>query len=309
MSYLESLTLRLAAGAVQLPDDCRQRHTAFFAAAQNDDGGFSGREGPSDLYYSGFALRGLALVGGLSGDVAARAGRYLQERLADEMPSIDFLSLVSSAVLLEATSAIDVFAAAGRDRMAIVTETLEPFHRSDGGYAKTARNPHSSTYHTFLAASTKQLVGLPVEDAARMIELIRSRQREDGGFVELPQIRQSGTNPTAAAIGVLQLLEAMDGSTGEGAAAFLAGMQNAEGGLRANARIPMADLLSTFTGLVALADLDALSALDLAGAGLYVKSLELAEGGFRAGVWDATADVEYTFYGLGMLALLATLSF
>ena len=91
------------------------------------------------------------------------------------------------------------------------------------------------------------------------------------------------------------------------AAAFLAAMQNVEGGLRANARIPAADLLSTFTGLVALADLDALSAVDPARAQRYVESLDQPGGGFRGGLWDDAADVEYTFYGLGSLALLARL--
>jgi len=308
MSYLESLTLRLAAGAMRLTGDVRQRHAAFFAAAQNDDGGFSGREGPSDLYYTGFALRGLALTGELSEDAAARTGRYLQERLPGKMPSIDFLSLVSTAVLLEATSGIDVFAAVGRDRKTMVTETLEPFRRDDGGYAKTDRSPESSTYHTFLAAASKQLVGAAdAEEAPRNVALIHARKRDDGGFVELAQIAQSGANPTAAAVGLLRLLDAMDEPTRDQAAAFLASMQNVEGGLRANGRIPLADLLSTFTGLVALADLDALSAIDLTAARRYVEALEQRDGGFRGGVWDDAADVEYTFYGLGALALLVPL--
>ncbi|NQT11519.1 MAG: beta-hydroxylase, partial [Planctomycetes bacterium] len=305
MSYLESLTLRLAAGAMRLTDDVRRRHAEFLTRGQNDDGGFSGREGESDLYYTGFALRGLALTGEFSEDVAARSGRYLQERLAGPMPSIDFLSLVSSAVLLEATSGIDVFAVAGRDRKTMVTDTLEPFRRDDGGYAKTDRSPHSSTYHTFLAAASKQLVGAAAADEApRIVALIRSRKRDDGGFVELAQIAQSGANPTAAAIGLLRLLDAMDEPTRDGAAAFLAGMQNAEGGLRANGRIPLADLLSSFTGLVALADLDALARIDLTAAQRYVEALEQPGGGFRGGVWDDAADVEYAFYGLGALALL-----
>ena len=84
-------------------------------------------------------------------------------------------------------------------------------------------------------------------------------------------------------------------------------MQNAEGGLRANTRIPVADLLSTFTALVSLADLDALSAVDLAAARHYAEILEQPAGGFRGGAWDDAADVEYTFYGLGTLALLTSL--
>jgi geranylgeranyl transferase type-2 subunit beta len=307
MSYLTSLTLRLAAGAVRLPEEVRSRHAAFLAAAQNDDGGFPGRQGPSDLYYTGFALRGLAMLGGLSDRLSEATSRFLQQGLGDRLASIDFYSLVFSAVLLETLSGIDVFTAAGRDRRESVRGTLKRLHRDDGGYAKNDRSPHSSTYHTFLAAACQQLVGLPVDDAARTIELIRSRRRDDGGFVELGPLNQSGTNPTAAAIGLLRLADALDAPIRQGAVAFLAGMQNAEGGLRANGRIPAADLLSTFTGLATLADLEGLGEVDRARAGQYVESLGQTEGGFRGGVWDDTADVEYTFYGLGSLAILAAL--
>jgi geranylgeranyl transferase type-2 subunit beta len=305
MSYLENLTLRLMMGAARLPDETRRRNRAFLAAAQADDGGFAGRQGPSDLYYTGFALRGLVLLDGLSGSVAERAGRFLRRRLAGEMPSIDFFSLIQSALVLETTSAVNVFAQAGCDRREIVTRTLERFRRGDGGYAKTARSPHSSTYHTFLAASCRQLVGLPLDDGPKLVELIRSRRREDGGFVELAPLKRGATNPTAAAIGLLRLARALDEPIRQAAAAFLAGMQNAEGGFRANRRVPVADLLSTFTALATLADLDALSAVDPALARRYGQSLELAEGGFRGGAWDDTADVEYTFYGVGTLALVA----
>ncbi len=307
MSYLTSLTLRLAAGAMRLPEDVRSRHAAFLAAAQNDDGGFPGRQGPSDLYYTGFALRGLAMLGGLSDPLVDAASRFLQQGLREDLTSIDFYSLVFSAVLLETLSGQDVFAAAGRDRREMVTATLKRLRRDDGGYAKNDRSPHSSTYHTFLAAGCKQLVGLPLDDAPEMIDLIRSRQRDDGGFVELGQLKQSGTNPTAAAIGLLRLADALDDPTRQGAVAFLVGMQNAEGGLRANARIPAADLLSTFTGLATLADSEAQAGADLDRARQYVEALEQSEGGFRGGVWDDTADVEYTFYGLGSLAVLAGL--
>jgi len=81
-------------------------------------------------------------------------------------------------------------------------------------------------------------------------------------------------------------------------------MQTDEGGLRANTRIPIADLLSTFTGLLTLTDLNAIDAIDTNAVLRYVKSLELVNGGFHAAVWDEAHDVEYTFYGLGCLALL-----
>jgi geranylgeranyl transferase type-2 subunit beta len=82
-------------------------------------------------------------------------------------------------------------------------------------------------------------------------------------------------------------------------------MASPEGGLRANARAPLADLLSTFTAAWTLAQLGELGRLDTAELRRYAQSLELPGGGFRGGLWDDGCDVEYTFYGLGVLALLS----
>ena len=85
---------------------------------------------------------------------------------------------------------------------------------------------------------------------------------------------------------------------------FLCEMQTDEGGLRANTRIPIADLLSTFTGLLTLTDLDARDEIDLAHLKRFVFSLDRPEGGFHGAAWDPAHDVEYSFYGLGCAALL-----
>ena len=306
MSYLGELTLRLAAGAMRLREDFRSRHSAFMLSAQAADGGFAGRQGEGDLYYTGFAVRGLALLGNLDAATAERTADFLQRRLAEELPAIDFLSLVYTAVLLELTHGIDVFGDAPRDRPGTVIERLDRFRRPDGGYAKTLRSGQGSTYHTFLAVACKQLVGAEVEDSAQVAGLIRSRRRDDGGFVELDPLKDGGTNPTAAAIGLLRMLDAMDDQIRRPAVDFLLAMQTPEGGLAANTRMPVADLLSSFTGTVALADLDGLAELDLDRVARYVTALEQPQGGFRGGAWDDAADVEYTFYGLGISALLAT---
>ena len=289
---------------MRLPEDVLRRHAGFLAARQNPDGGFSGREGPSDLYYTGFALRGLALSAGLDEGIAARAAEFLRARLESRLASIDFLSLVFSAVLLEAVTGVDVCRQAGLDRKQTVADATARLRREDGGYAKTERSGQSSTYHTFLTAACLELVEVSIPEPQKIERLVRLRQRADGGFVELEGLDCGGTNPTAAAVGLLRLLGAMDDSTREESVKFLAGMQNAEGGLRAHGRIPVADLLSTFAGLAALADLEALPAVDAASARCYAESLALAGGGFRGGAWDDTADLEYTFYGLGVLALL-----
>lgn len=311
MSYLGNLTLRLAAGAMQLPEEFRQRHATCLAERQREDGGFAGRQGQSDLYYTGFALRGLTLLGALTEDAANRTADFLRANLAEDQPTVDFLSLVFSTVLLEVSYGLDVFAQTKFDRRSIIQERLAPLRRDDGGFAKTPKSGRSSTYQTFLSVACLQLVGIELDSADRIQALVQSRHRPDGGYVELDAIARSGTNPTAAAVGLLRLLDGeelspLHGPVSEEASRFLAAMQSGDGGLRANTLIPVSDLLSTCTGLIALADLDGLNTVDLKAVRRYVDSMESRTGGFRGGAWDSEIDTEYTFYGLATRALLAT---
>jgi len=304
-SYLEDITIRLAQGIDKLPEETRALHAEFLKAQQRPDGGFAGREGASDLYYTGFALRGLAMVGELHGPLAERAAAFLKTKLASSVPIVDFLSLVYGAMLLELSAEIDVFADGNSDWRSSVSEALERYRRSDGGYAKTDEGQSSSTYHTFLVVICNQLIGRPIVEPRRIIDFIRSRRRDDGGFVEIGPMTKSGTNPSAAAAALLRILDGYDPPTRTALIDFLLDAQTDEGGFRANTRIPVADVLSTFTATLTLADLGMLGAVDIGAARSYVESMEVAGGGFRGGVWDEATDVEYTFYGLGSLALLS----
>jgi len=306
-SYLASLTVRLAAGLAELPQSQRDRHTAYLQTQQRPDGGFAGREGDSDLYYTSFALRGLALLGHLHGPLAERAAGFLQSRLTSQAPIVDFLSLMYSASLLEMSAGIDIFAGGNPDWRRSVAEALEAFRREDGGYAKGPKGQASSTYHSFLVVLCRELIEMPLPEPERLAEFILSQRRDDGGFVEIRPMRRSGTNPTAAAIGALKILDRLREDVVEETIDFLCDMQTDEGGLRANTRIPIADLLSTFTGLLTLDDLNAAAEIDLDAVHRFAASLEQPGGGFFAAEWDQACDVEYTFYGLGNLALLQQL--
>ena len=173
-------------------------------------------------------------------------------------------------------------------------------------FAKGAEGVASSTYHTFLVNICLQLLGTEVEEPERIVAFLLSQRSEDGGFREIRVSKRAGTNLTAAAVATLSMLDAMNEELTEGAIDFFCEMQNDEGGLLANTRIPIADLLSTFTGLVALGDLKAVSELDVLAMQRFVTSLESEDGGFIAAAWDEVRDVEYSFYGLGALALLHT---
>jgi geranylgeranyl transferase type-2 subunit beta len=306
MPYLADLTIRLATGLGNLPEATRERHGRYLKAAQRGDGGFAGREGGSDLYYTGFALRGLSILGELQGEVAERAAQFLGSRLAKRESIVDFFSLIYGAMLVEAAAGIDVFAHTAGSWRDSVADFLATLRRDDGGYAKGVDGAASSTYHTFLVLLCLELLERPASEPARIVAFLNSQRAEDGGFREIRASKRAGTNPTAAAIAALRMLGALDEESRLETIDFLADMQTDEGGLRANTRIPIADLLSTFTGMLTLADLGGSEEIDLAHARRFVTSLEQPDGGFHGAAWDPAHDVEYSFYGLGCLALLAS---
>ena len=305
MPYLADLTVRLSSGLAALPDEVRARHGQYLLAAQREDGGFAGREGGSDLYYTGFALRGLALLGELYGPPADRAASFLRSRLGGQESIVDFFSLVYGAALLETAAGIDLFAQAGPTWKANVASLLETFRRPDGGYAKGPEGNASSTYHTFLVLLCLELADRQPPEPERIVAFLQSQRADEGGFREIRASKRAGTNPTAAAIAALRMLGALDEPTRLDTLDFLAEMQTDEGGLRANTRIPIADLLSTFTGLLTLQDLGGADEIDIAAVRQFVRSLEREEGGFHGAAWDTAHDVEYSFYGLGCLGLFA----
>lgn len=304
--YLRVLNDRLAVSLARLPQSLRERHAQYLASKQNPDGGFIGRDTESDLYYTGFALRGLAVLDALSPEICQRAGEFLRGCLTKQASVVDFFSFLYACVLVQASSGLDVLAGSAEDWPSRVAAELGNFRTKDHGYNKSPGAASGSTYHTFLVGLCFELLGKKLPNADDVIRFVEARRRDDGGYVEVSAMRRSGTNPTAAAIGLLHLLKGRDlpKDEVEPTIAYLAEMPSMEGGLRANDRIPLADLLSTFTGCWTLAQLNALDRIKPRQAYHYVQSLERPEGGFLGGVWDEASDVEYTFYGLGSLALL-----
>jgi geranylgeranyl transferase type-2 subunit beta len=306
LPYLHRLTVRLADGIDRLSEAFRRKQRKWMRLRQNVDGGFSGREGASDLYYTGFALRGLAVAQGLNPELCTRAAGFLRAKMAEPASVIDLFSLLVSCFLVTLGGGPDLLADAPADWPDRVADALESFRTADGGYAKAQGSASGSTYHTFLVLLARELLDRPAPRSEELVRFVRSRRRDDGGFVEIAPMRRSGTNPTAAAVGILQITGSLDDEDKVAVSDFLVRLPAPfEGGLRANDRIPAADLLSTFTGSWTLAQLGALERIDTDAIRRYAESCATPEGGFRGGLWDEGVDVEYTFYGIGTLGLLA----
>lgn len=275
----------------------------FVRSKQGADGGFVGRRGASDIYYTSFALRTLALFGETSEESVA-----FVERAATELPmreSVDILAAATCASILQAATTCRTVVA--ENLAAWTLNALTPWRHKSGGIQTSPDASSWSTYQTFWGTAVVAALGECPPLVRR--EDVASRQRSDGGFVELEPLRASGTNPTAAAVALWKLLDEFDSQTGEpipwrdDAVAFLAARQMGDGGFAANARIGVSDILSTFTALVALDDLNALDMCDTASARKFATLCRHAGGGYTGGAWDAASDVEYTFYGIGVEAI------
>src|SRR5262245_9375489 len=193
--YLLRLGDRLASGLKVLSDDDRARHRDFVRSRQNADGGFSGRADGSDLYYTGFAVRTLGVLGALSEDDCAKIAGYLRSCQRLEVTVIDLVSWLYCALVIQAAAGIDVLDESGPGWPDRLSTVFESFRTRDGGYAKTHEGAQGSTYHSFLVAVCYELLGRAPPNAGKLVQFLFDRQREDGGFVEIAPMKRSGTNP------------------------------------------------------------------------------------------------------------------
>jgi len=303
--YLLQLGNRIAAGLARLDPERRERHRQFIFSRQQKDGGFLGREGDSDLYYTSFAVRGLGVLGGMSSDEAARVGQFIQTFDWRKLHVVDLISWLYTALVTQAFGGPDPFEKEPSDWADQIGQKLESVRTSDGGYAKSSEGAIGSTYQSFLVAMTYELLGKKVVKPNKLGQFVLDRQRDDGGFVEIAPMKTSGTNPTAAGAVLLQRLGFADEQLTADLRDFLKSVRGSEGGFQANSRIPFSDGLSTFTGLLVAQDFGLLDLLNVANLEAFItQQIEFPTGGFRGASWDEQADVEYTFYGLGILGLL-----
>ena len=305
--YLFQLADRVSRGLRQVAPERLERHRRFLLTQQLPDGGFRGREGESDLYYTGFAVRALAVSGGLDVTDRERVSDFLSTQRPTELGVIDLLSWLYSALVVQAAGGADLLSEAPSDFADLIAAKLEATRVEDGGYAKSTEGSAGSTYHSFMVSLTYELIGRKPPRPNRLIQFLYDRQRDDGGFVEIAPMKRSGTNPTAAAVALLNSLGGMEHDIADDVQGFLTDVVSTEGGFQANTRIPFADGLSTFTGLLTTKDVGGKNIIPAERVLKWLTTqIELPTGGFRGASWDQQADAEYTFYGLGIMGLLHT---
>jgi geranylgeranyl transferase type-2 subunit beta len=141
-------------GAAQLDPAVRDRHAQWLRQQQSADGGFAGREGESDPYYTAFALRGLWVLGELDPGTGAAAASFLRGRLHRRESIIDLISLIFAAAICEMAVGEVVIPDDDPTWREKVASLLDGLRTSDGGFAKTPEGRAGSTYQTPVPADT-----------------------------------------------------------------------------------------------------------------------------------------------------------
>jgi len=295
IAYLDVLDEMLREGLEGLGAALRQAQLDYVLVRQDAGGGFAGRRGHADLYYTEFALRLLTLLNGPA-EAFERTLPFLSSHLPPREPT-DVFSLLNSRRLLVARDIeLKVDTAACLDE-------IDGRRSRAGGYGRPD-GTGPTAYATFLVALSLGLLGedFPGPDVATAA--MAALQQADGGFAqELPGTSQ--TNSTAAAIAFLTMMNALSADQAGAAIAFLVARQTVSGGFAAHTGEQGADLLSTFTALSTLASMDGLRDVDVPALARFTRSCADADGGFAGSPDDPETDVEYTYYGLGTLAMLA----
>ncbi len=200
--YLSGLTASLAAGLESLPAGFRSRHSEYLLAAQRPDGGFAGRRGGSDIYYTMFALRSAELLVPAHNGLWRGAERYARSLCAPPRDMIECFCLLYLRRLIAERIGI------GRND-AGCAEIMEVVSRSRAAHGGYARFPggEATLYHTFLAALCAELSDSEFSGAGEAAAFVNTRRCADGGYADSAHDGGEGaTNPTAAALALLTLL-------------------------------------------------------------------------------------------------------
>jgi prenyltransferase beta subunit len=265
---------------------------AFVRSRLTEAGGFAGRDGRPDLYYTVFGLEALlALQAALPVTVAD----YLRNT-----GSVEQLDFVHACALARCGGSVEknLFSPEMRDALA---RRVGAFRTSDGGFHGTPGRVQGSAYGALLAWGALSDLGADLPEPERLLGSLRALRLVDGSFANEPGLSQGTTAATAAA---LTLGRHLHEPPPENAGEWLRRQQHAAGGFLATPNAPLPDLLSTAVVLHALDGMQMPlerreDCLD------FVDSLWSAEGGFHGHWADDELDVEYTYYGLLALGHLA----
>jgi len=270
----------------------------FIRSRLLDDGGFAGRDGRSDLYYTAFALDTLAALN--AAPDTRRVESYVHRFSVGT--ALDFVHRTALARCWARLPGLRITPAWRRE----LARSLETCRAPDGGFHTVPSPDASSVTGTFLALGAYndlQMIPPASHNLLKSLDTLRSR---DGAFANEPGLLQGTTLATA---GMLVLRRRLHLPVGAGLTDWLEARLHRDGGFLAAPDAPSPDLLSTATALYALRLADKrLDRPRLDACLTFIEGLHEPDGGF-CGQWtDTVTDTEYTFYALLSLGCLTEMA-
>ena len=260
-----------------------------------ESGGFYGRKGDADPYYTRFGLQILDLLGTQIPNFKHHEA-FLKKTVSNVQTFEQWFSVLSSFEIINVSIPI-------RSKIACLGMLLKyAFH-----FPAALR-----IYDIFILGLIFQHIRerflfakiIPIP-WTRIIKVIKCRAVFDGGFSELEHgIHTGQTNPTAA--GILVLCNAPKSEKRDAllknAVEFILKQQRPTGGFAVSPAAPCDDLLTTFTSIIALRAAGVIHRVKQGQAARFLRTVT-TENGFSAVPGDSV-DVEFIYYGLMVWAML-----
>lgn len=267
---------------------------SFVNSRVTESGGFAGRDGRPDLYYTVFGLETMLALQ-LDPRVKNVAEYLAASARAASLDFVHACSLARCGAALEK----NFFPVEVKNALA---DRINSFRTPDGGFHGAPGRETGSAYGALLAWGALSDLDARLPEPERLLDSLRPLRLEDGSFANERGLAQGSTPATAAALTLgRHLQEPPPAHCG----AWLLRQQHSSGGFLATPHAPLPDLLSTAVALHALDGLEIPLGAHREGCLDFVDSLWSAEGGFHGNWADDDLDVEYTYYGLLALGHLA----
>jgi len=275
-----------------LPAEMLEETRSFLRRQQGAGGGFIGRGGSEDLYYTVFGIDAMHAAG-IEPD-AGPLGSFI--RSFGDGNGLDFMHL-SCLARCRARALPPDPAVAVR-----VSRRIEEYRSLDGGYNPQKGAGRGSIYGCFLANAACEDLGIATPEPAKLLKSVLSLRMEDGYFANEWDIDLASTN---ASVGALLLIRRLGGQPDLKSVEWLMEQRHEAGGIRAGPLAPFPDLVSTATGLFALHECDSDPGARFREACVALIEALWQDGGFAGHLLEDAADCEYTFYGLLSLGCLS----
>lgn len=290
---------KVAALAATALGPAKESVIRFLHAKCDPCGGFRGRDGRHDIYYTAFALDSLSALNAMPTDLNA-VGVWTKSFGAGE--ALDFVHRTCLARCWTHLTGLAV-SRAMRRQLAVFLETCRA---PDGGYNTIPSPAYGSVTGTFFALGAYDDLDLIPPSPLKALGSLDRLTTPDGACANEPGLTDGTTLATA---GIAILDARLHRRTDPRIMPWLMAQCHCEGGFLASPGAPLPDLLSTATALYAMhVQRVKLDPTRLSACLGFVESLQEPSGGF-CGQWtDDTADTEYTFYALLSLGCLVAMN-